>query len=184
MSRRWAYAAAALPLLAAASGPHKVVRNAGGLEFSYVWPAEAVAIPALDLKLYTDAKANLAKAQKYASEDERLRTSKSSDFGHYYSMTWSSAGQSSRLLSLEGTFETYTGGAHPAHGSEALLWDRRLNRAIDVAALFVKSSSFPAGCLLQGARRGTSAAPRGREAGRRFRRLPEIKRAQDRPVRQ
>ena len=144
MSRRWGYVAAALPLVAAAGGPYKVVRNAGGLEFSYVWPAEAVAIPALDLKLYTDAKANLAKAQKYASEDERLRTSENRDFGHYYSMTWSSAGQSARLLSLEGTLETYTGGAHPAHGSQALLWDRRLNRAIGVASLFVKSGSFPA----------------------------------------
>ena len=144
MSRRWGYVAAALPLVAAAGGPHKVVRNAGGLEFSYVWPAEAVAIPALDLKLYTDAKANLAKAQKYAAEDERLRTSENRDFGHYYSMTWSSAGQSARLLSLEGTLETYTGGAHPAHGSQALLWDRRLNRAIGVASLFVKSGSFPA----------------------------------------
>ena len=59
-------------------------------------------------------------------------------------MTWSTAGQSARLLSLEGTWETYTGGAHPAHGSRTLLWDRSLNRAIEVTALFAKSSSFPA----------------------------------------
>lgn len=144
MSRRWAYVAAALPLLAAAGVPHKVVRNTNALEFSYVWPAEAVAIPALDLKLYADAKADLAKAQKYASEDERLRASKERDFGHYYSMTWSNAGQSARLLSLEGAWETYTGGAHPAHGSRTLLWDRSKNRAIDVSSLFVKSTSFPA----------------------------------------
>lgn len=142
MTRRWAYVVAALPLMAAAGVPHKVVRNTSALEFSYVWPAEAVAIPALDLKLYADAKANLTKAQKYAREDPRA--GKERDFGHYYSMTWSSAGQSARLLSLEGAWETYTGGAHPAHGSKSLLWDRNKNRAIDVGALFMKSSSFPA----------------------------------------
>ena len=52
MSMRWAYAATALPLVAAAAVPHKVVRDTSALEFNYVWPAETVAIPALDLQFY------------------------------------------------------------------------------------------------------------------------------------
>lgn len=135
--------AAALPLVAAAGGPHKVVRNTAALEFSYVWPAEAVAIPALDLKLYAEAKADLAKAQKYALEERALSAREKRDFdGHYYSMAWSTAGQSPRLLSLEAAFEAFTGGAHPQHGSEAILWDRRLNRQISMAGLFVNSRAF------------------------------------------
>ena len=136
---------ALLPATALAATSHKVARNTPLLEFTYEWPKEAAAIPALDLRLYTEAKANLAKAQKYASDDKKLAVSQKRDFdGHYYSMMWSTAGQSARLLSLEGNFEAFTGGAHPQHGSDALLWDRRLNRPIDISALFLKNSSFAA----------------------------------------
>jgi len=128
---------------AALAASHKVVRHTPLLEFAYEWPAEAAAIPALDLRLYTEAKADLAKAQKYASEDRKLAAGQRRDFEHHYhSMMWSTAGQSARLLSLEGAFEGFSGGAHPAHGNEALLWDRRLNRAIDVGTLFLRSSDF------------------------------------------
>ena len=135
---------AALALTAATTAaPHKVVRNTPILEFTYEWPAEAVAIPALDRRLYSKAKADLAKAQKYALEDQKLTASQKRDFNpHYYSMLWSTAGESPRLLSLEGVFEGFTGGAHPQHGNEALLWDRKLNRETDLNRLFVKSSAF------------------------------------------
>lgn len=136
---------ASLVLTGAAPASHKVVRNTSILEFTYVWPAAAVAISALDLRLYIQAKADLAKAQKYALDDQKLAAREKRDFNpHYYSMMWSTAGESPRLLSLEGVFEGFTGGAHPEHGNEALLWDRRLNRTIDVGALFVKSSAFAA----------------------------------------
>ena len=143
--KRGVIIAAALALTAAGPGPHKVVRNTPALDFSDEWPAEAAAIPPLDLRLYREAKKALAEAQKDAREDQALTRQQKRDFNqHYYAMMWSSAGQSPRLLSLEGNFERFTGGAHPQHGSAALLWDRRLNRAIQISALFVNSSAFVA----------------------------------------
>src|SRR4051812_36541492 len=59
---------AAVALTAAAGGAHKVVRKTAALDFSYAWPAEAVAIPALDMRFYKDARAKLAEAQKNAAE--------------------------------------------------------------------------------------------------------------------
>jgi hypothetical protein len=136
---------AALLLTGAAAGPHKVVRNSAVLEFTYRWPSEAAAIPRLDAMFYKQAKADLAKAQAVALEDRNLaRRDKREFHPHYYSMVWHTVGQTPRLLSLEAAFEGFTGGAHPNHGNEALLWDRRLNRKIEASALFLKSSAFPA----------------------------------------
>ena len=133
-----------VPTAALAASSHKVARNTPLLEFTYEWPKEAAAIPSLDLRLYTEAKADLAKAQKYAADDKKLTATQKRDFdGHYYSMMWSTAGKSARLLSLEGNFEAFTGGAHPQHGSQALLWDRGLNKAININALFLQNSAFP-----------------------------------------
>jgi hypothetical protein len=136
---------AALLLTGAAAGPHKVVRNSAVLEFTYRWPSEAAAIPRLDAMFYRQAKGDLAKAQADALEDRNLaRRDKREFHPHYYSMVWHTVGQTPRLLSLEAAFEGFTGGAHPNHGNEALLWDRRLNRKIEASALFLKSSAFPA----------------------------------------
>ena len=67
--KRWiALLALLLPAMALAATTHKVARNTPLLEFTYQWPTEAVAIPALDLRLYNAAKAALAKAQQYAAE--------------------------------------------------------------------------------------------------------------------
>ena len=145
MSSRWAYIGVALPLMAAASGSHKVVRNTDALEFSYLWPAEAVAIPALDLRFYRDAKKSLADAQKDALNDQKQSKEDKREFQkHSLSIDWASAGQSARLLSLEESIGSFTGGAHPNSGYAALLWDRRANREIAVAALFLQAKSFAA----------------------------------------
>ena len=135
-----------LPLLAgAAAAPHKVVRDSPALEFAYVWPAEAAAISKLDLKLYTEAKRDLARAQKDARDDQNLSRDDKREFHrHDYAKTWLTVGQSFRLLSLEGTIETFTGGAHPNHGNVALLWDRRLGREIAVKDLFLRGEAFAA----------------------------------------
>ena len=145
MSGRWAYVAAALPLVAAAGVPHKVVRNTDELEFSYVWPAEAVAIPALDLRFYTEAKRLLARSQNIALGDQKIAQQDKRDFhSHFRSIEWATEGQSVRLLSLEASIGSFTGGAHPNSSASALLWDRRANRAIAVSALFLKPASFEA----------------------------------------
>jgi hypothetical protein len=136
---------AALLLAAAAPAPHKVARNSPALEFVYVWPAEAAAIPKLDLKLYTEAKRDLARAQEDARDDQNLSRDDKREFHrHDYAKAWLTVGQSFRLLSLEGTIETFTGGAHPNHGNLALLWERRLGREIAVTDLFLRKDAFAA----------------------------------------
>ena len=60
------------------------------------------------------------------------------------SIDWETVGQTARLLSLEESIGSFTGGAHPNRGYAALLWDRRANREIAVTALFLKATSFAA----------------------------------------
>jgi hypothetical protein len=46
------------------------------------------------------------------------------------------AGASKRLVSLDGTADSFTGGAHGNHGTVAVLWDRQGDRDIGYAGLF------------------------------------------------
>lgn len=136
---------AAMALTAAAGGPHKVVRNTSALDFSYVWPAKAVAIPALDARFYKDAKAKLAEAQNNAAEDQALARKEKRDFNqHAFSFEWESVGETPRLLSLQGSYGGFEGGAHPNSYSKALLWDRSANRETGIASLFVRPGDFTA----------------------------------------
>lgn len=131
--------------LTAAGTPHKVVRNTPALEFTYEWPAEAAAIPALDLRLYTEAKRNLAEAQRNAREEQGPARKDKRDFNrHEFSMTWTTQGETPRLLSLSSDLGAFTGGAHPNSNYGSLLWDRKLGREIGINGLFLKASQFPA----------------------------------------
>jgi len=144
-SMKWRFILGALALTAAAPAPHKVVRSTPALDFSFEWPAEAVAIPALDLRMYKAAKAALADAQKNAAEDQALAKQQKRDFNqHDYSMRWTTAGQTQRLLSLQSAYGGFEGGAHPNTSYGALLWDRKLDREISLSSLFLRSDAFSA----------------------------------------
>lgn len=87
--------------LTAVVAPHKVVRNSPVLDFRYEWPAEAVAVPALDLKFYTEAKRQLAEAQSGALDDKKEYVKEGRGSVRDLSWTkWTTSGQSRRLLSL------------------------------------------------------------------------------------
>ena len=135
----------AISVCGAAAKPHKVVRKSAALDFTYEWPAQAAAIPALDVRFYTQAKKDLAEAQANAREDEKLAKEQSRDFnGHLYSMVWTTVGKTARLLSLQSQFDVFEGGAHPNHNYDALLWDRGLGREIKIQDQFVRASGFAA----------------------------------------
>jgi hypothetical protein len=145
MKRGIIIAAALIGASSAASAPVKIERDSKALEFSYEWSAEAAAVPALDKrfrddldKAYKDALANARDDQKLAREQKR-------DFnGHYYSVQWTTAGETPRLLSLQSEFGTFEGGAHPNTSYDALLWDRKLNREISMGALLTGRGNFAA----------------------------------------
>ncbi|MDQ3139534.1 MAG: hypothetical protein M3Q15_02275, partial [Pseudomonadota bacterium] len=59
-----------------------------------------------------------------------------------YSRRWTTAGQSARLLSLDGRLMTFTGGAPPNHGADALLWDRSTRAEVRAASLFSSNEAL------------------------------------------
>jgi hypothetical protein len=131
--------------LAAAAGPQpvKIDRQSKLLDFTFEWPAEAAAIPALDKRFRTEADKAYAEAHKDAEEDMALTREQTRDYHqHYYAAGWETLGQSQRLLSLVETVETFTGGAHPNHESSALVWDRRSDKEIAMDDLFAKLGAF------------------------------------------
>ena len=135
----------ALALTAAGPGPHEVVRDTPALDFSYRWPRQAAAVPALDLRFCTDARKALAEARENAREDQQLAKQQKRDFNqHDYSMQWTTAGQTQRLLSLQSELGSFEGGAHPNMVYGALLWDRSLKREIKIESLFLRSGAFAA----------------------------------------
>lgn len=137
--------AALLCTAATAARPVKIVRNSKALEFTYSWPAEAAAIPALDKRFRTEMAKAYREALATARDDQKAyREERRTGMHDYYSMDWTTAGESGRLLSLEGEFSTFTGGAHPNTSYDALLWDRMLGRPVGTAALFATPAAFAA----------------------------------------
>ena len=139
------FATVAIAAATAAPAPVKIERDSKALEFSYEWSAQAAAVPALDKrfraetdKAYKDALANARDDQKLAREQKR-------DFnGHYYSVQWTTAGETVRLLSLQSEFGSFEGGAHPNTSYDALLWDRKLGKQIGMGALLTGRGNFAA----------------------------------------
>ncbi len=113
------------------------------LHFAYAWPAEAAAVPALADRLRHEMA--LARTDAVATAADDFTSRKASGypyFAHEFTRSWSTAGQSQGLLSLVATTAVYTGGAHPNHGSSALLWDRKAAREVKLEALFSSPSSL------------------------------------------
>jgi hypothetical protein len=134
-----------LTAAAPAAGPVNIERNSATLEFSSSWSAEAAAVPALDRrfraatqKAWVEARATVRAEQKLTREQERPFNQQ------FYSMDWTTAGQSKRLLSLQSTLGTFTGGAHPNSLYGALLWDRTAGRAVPLSSLFATPSGLMA----------------------------------------
>ena len=120
-----------------AAAPVAVEENGPELDFSYSWSAEAAAVPFLDRRFRADLNWMKEEALKYAAEDAAAAKADGRDFnGHYFSRGWETAGQSERLLSLQGATGTFTGGAHPNSSYSAILWDRAAGSEITLADLF------------------------------------------------
>ena len=125
--------------LALAAAPVAIASKDELLEFEYSWSGEAATVPALDRRFRADAAKQKREALATAREDRKVRLEtggKPEDWnGHFFSHSWETAGQSTRLLSLEASTGTYTGGAHGNSGTSSLLWDRRAAREISLDSL-------------------------------------------------
>ena len=105
------------------------------------WPAEVSAIPALLAAIRDPALKNKASLLKTAAEDKADRTKRGYPFNAYESsLEVAVAGDSAALLSLTSDWFEYTGGAHPNHGTKAILWDRKSNRIVTLGSLFTNGA--------------------------------------------
>jgi len=115
----------------------EVARDDRLVDYRYAWPAAAAAIPSLDALLRADAEKQLAELAEVAADDKEMRDKDGIDFNRYSThVLFESFGASDRLLSLAAAVDSFTGGAHPNHGTRTLLWDREQDRRILFADLF------------------------------------------------
>jgi hypothetical protein len=106
------------------------------LNWEVSWPAEVNAIPGLEKLIRDPAEQALAEYTSMAKQDRAERQKNGYDFNAYdYSLAVEVAGQTPRLLSLTQEWMEFTGGAHPNHGTRALLWDRAQGKVIAFADL-------------------------------------------------
>lgn len=137
--------ATALSAAAPATKGVKIERNSAALEFSYAWPAQAAAIPQLDRRFRADLAKAWRSAQATVREEQRLTRQQQRPFNpQFFSMSWTMAGESKRLLSLLSEHGEFTGGAHPNSSNGALLWDRALAREISPGSLFARPGGLAA----------------------------------------
>jgi hypothetical protein len=118
-----------------------------GLKYS--WSAEAAAIPKLAERFIRDMKQAKARLVADTKEDRDERVRQGFEFLPYETqMSYDTAGQSDRLLSLERAAYSFTGGAHGSSGSGAILWDKKLAREVSISDLLQPGTSW-AGAIRQ-----------------------------------
>lgn len=121
---------------APAAAPVAVEEKTDLLEFHYGWPAVVSAIPALADSLRKRALDHKAELLKTAASDKAERAKSNYPFNAYESsIQYEAAGATTRLLSLSADWFDFTGGAHPNHGTKALLWDKTAAKEVKFADL-------------------------------------------------
>jgi hypothetical protein len=134
---------ALFPALTLVAAPVAITSATPDLDFRYLWSSEAQAVPALAQRFRADAATRKAEMLRMAKAEKAFRREAKLVWnGLQFSRDWSTLGQSPALLSLVSTTSAYTGGAHPNTNSKALLWDRRANREIPIAALLQAGKSW------------------------------------------
>jgi len=104
--------------------------------FKFDWSAEAAAIPELVERFSSDMEKTKAELGSTAKADRDERREQGYDFHPYETqVSYETAGQSDRLLSLESSVYSFTGGAHGSTGSGAILWDRTAAREVKISDL-------------------------------------------------
>ena len=108
------------------------------LDWHVSWPAEVSAYPALERMIRGPAEKAQNDYAEQAAEDraEREKAGFPWPGAYQYSVDAKVAGDTPRLLSLVREWSEFTGGAHPNHGTDAILWDRAAWNDLKVGELF------------------------------------------------
>ena len=124
-------------------------RTAGGSEversFSYSWPAEVAAVPALvrrftaeRSRMLADQKADFTEGLSYADAEGCFGCNRD------LARDWSVVADTPRFLVLSGSVYVYSGGAHGNTGFEALVWHRQARKAFDSKRMFTSAAALQA----------------------------------------
>lgn len=120
----------------------------GLLEWHLAWPAEVSAIPQLLAFIRSAAIKERRELLAAAATQKAERGKLDAPFNGYESaVEVASVGQTPRLLSLTKEWYEDSGGAHPNHGTSAMLWDRALSRKIAFDSLFTGGAAGSAAVL-------------------------------------
>lgn len=153
-----ATASAAAP----AAKARKIEEESDLYSFAYSYPAEAAAIPALAALLDDDLAKQRSEIASEAREGKAAAREAEFTYNPYgYSVGWSVVTELPGWLSLSGVRSSYTGGAHPNHWNDALLWDKQAGRRRIALELFTSKAAFSA------AIRGPFCAALNRERAKR-----------------
>ena len=115
------------------------------LNWSLSLPGEVTAIPALRDRIIASATKERDELIEAAKEDRAYRLSQNYPFRPYtLSTRVGVAGETGQLLSLAISFDVYSGGAHPNHGTGALLWDKAAGDEIRWRQLFANGAAAAA----------------------------------------
>lgn len=133
-----ANASAAAPATPAAepAKPVEMEENTDLLSWSLAYPAEAAAIPKLAAMIRAASDKDKAENLAAAKSDKAERAKDNYPFNAYeQSDGYETLGATDQLLSLADNWYVFSGGAHPNHGTKALLWDKAAGGPVDFASL-------------------------------------------------
>lgn len=130
---------------AAAAKAFKLEDKSDALDFSYAYPAQAAAIPAVASQLASQMDKAKADALKSAVEDQKSAKESGYPFNqHSLQTTWTVHADTPRFLGLLGETYVYSGGAHGMTAWSALLWDKQEAKDVPVTALMTSQAAFAA----------------------------------------
>ena len=113
------------------------MRDGGGREFDYSWPAEVSAIPALAQRLTEERDRILAQEKvEWTDALADMPLDCASCRSRSFAKEWKVVADTPGYLSLSANFSNYTGGAHGNYGLESLVWDKAKGAALPAIALF------------------------------------------------
>jgi len=111
--------------------------------FKFEWSAEAADVQQLVKRFTEDMEKTKAELASSAKADRDERKKRGFDFHPYETqVSYETAGRSDRLLSLQSSVYSFTGGAHGSSGSGAVLWDRTNAREIEIGDLLQSGQSW------------------------------------------